>query len=183
MKKVVKKPAVKKPAVKKTSAAAGALIEPKKLAPNFTLVDGTGVSHSLDDYAGSAVILYFYPRDNTPGCTQEACQFRDLHSAVKKRNGVVLGISPDSQSSHASFAKKFKLPFVLLVDEPASNGTPAVSNTYGVWQQKSMYGRSYMGIVRTTYLIGADRKVVKRWDKVSVTDHGAEVLAALGELG
>ena len=179
----VKKPAVKKPAVKKTSVSSGALIEPKKLAPNFTLVDGAGVSHSLADYTGSAVILYFYPRDNTPGCTQEACQFRDLHAAVKKRNGVVLGISPDSQSSHASFAKKFKLPFVLLVDEPAASGTPAVSNAYGVWQEKSMYGKAYMGIVRTTYLIGADRKVVKRWDKVSVTDHGAEVLAALGEIG
>ena len=109
----VKKTAVKKAAVKKTSVSSGALIEPKKLAPNFTLVDGAGVSHSLADYAGSAVILYFYPRDNTPGCTQEACQFRDLHAAVKKRNGVVLGISPDSQSSHASFAKKFKLPFVI----------------------------------------------------------------------
>ncbi len=179
----VKKTAVKKAAVKKTSVSSGALIEPKKLAPNFTLVDGAGVSHSLADYAGSAVILYFYPRDNTPGCTQEACQFRDLHAAVRKRNGVVLGISPDSQSSHASFAKKFKLPFVLLVDEPAASGTPAVSNAYGVWQEKSMYGKSYMGIVRTTYLIGADRKVVKRWDKVSVTDHGAEVLAALGEIG
>lgn len=178
-----KKPAVKKPAVKKASVSSGALIEPKKLAPNFTLVDGAGVSHSLADYVGSAVILYFYPRDNTPGCTQEACQFRDLHAAVKKRNGVVLGISPDSQSSHASFAKKFNLPFVLLVDEPAASGTPAVSNAFGVWQEKSMYGKSYMGIVRTTYLIGADRKVVKRWDKVSVTDHGAEVLAALGEIG
>jgi len=188
MKKVVKKTMskktiVKKTAVKKASVSSGALIEPKKLAPNFTLVDGAGVSHSLADYAGSAVILYFYPRDNTPGCTQEACQFRDLHAAVKKRNGVVLGISPDSQSSHASFAKKFNLPFVLLVDEPAASGTPAVSNAYGVWQTKSMYGKSYMGIVRTTYLIGADRKVVKRWDKVSVTDHGAEVLAALGEIG
>ena len=185
---VVKKPAAKKPAAKKTavkkaSVSSGALIEPKKLAPNFTLVDGAGVSHSLADYVGSAVILYFYPRDNTRGCTQEACQFRDLHAAVKKRNGVVLGISPDSQSSHASFAKKFKLPFVLLVDEPAASGTPAVSNAYGVWQEKSMYGKSYMGIVRTTYLIGADRKVVKRWDKVSVADHGAEVLAALGEIG
>jgi peroxiredoxin Q/BCP len=178
-----KKPAAKKTAVKKASVSSGALIEPKKLAPNFTLVDGAGVSHSLADYVGSAVILYFYPRDNTPGCTQEACQFRDLHAAVKKRNGVVLGISPDSQSSHASFAKKFKLPFVLLVDEPAASGTPAVSNAYGVWQEKSMYGKSYMGIVRTTYLIGADRKVVKRWDKVSVADHGAEVLAALGEIG
>ena len=100
-----------------------------------------------------------------------------------KRNGVVLGVSPDSQSSHASFAKAFKLPFALLVDELGANGTPAVSSAYGVWQQKSMYGRSYMGIVRTTYLISGDRKVVRRWDKVSVTDHGAEVLAALGELG
>ena len=86
------------------------------------------------------------------------------------------------QAYSIDLRKKFKLPFVLLVDEPAANGTPVVSNAYGVWQQKSMYGRSYMGIVRTTYLIGADGKVVKRWDKVSVTDHGAEVLAALGEL-
>lgn len=198
MKKSAKKVAVKKAASKKAPATKVAakkaslskkpasslstLVEPKKLAPDFSLVDAAGVTHSLSDYSGRAVILYFYPRDNTPGCTDEACQFRDLHTAVKKCNGVVLGVSPDSQTSHASFAKKFKLPFVLLVDEPAANGTPAVSNEYGVWQQKSMYGRSYMGIVRTTYLIGADRKVVKRWDKVSVTDHGAEVLAALGEL-
>ncbi len=178
-----KKVPTKKPATTKSAMALTALIEPKKLAPNFTLVDGAGVSHSLADYAGSVVILYFYPRDNTPGCTQEACQFRDLHTTVVKRNGVVLGVSPDSQSSHASFAKAFKLPFALLVDELGANGTPAVSSAYGVWQQKSMYGRSYMGIVRTTYLISGDRKVVRRWDKVSVTDHGAEVLAALGELG
>ena len=125
------------------------------------------------------MILYFYPRDNTPGCTQEACQFRDLHAAVKKRNGVVLGISPDSQSSHASFAKKFNLPFVLLVDEPAASGTPAVSNAYGVWQEKSMYGRAYMGVVRTTYVIAKNGTVANRFDKVSVNGHVGEVVAAV----
>lgn len=163
----------------KTAVPAGALIEPKKVAPSFTLLDGAGKPHSLADYKGKQVILYFYPRDNTPGCTQEACQFRDLHPAIKRGNTVVLGVSPDSQKSHASFSKKFSLPFTLLVDAFGDDATPAVSRAYGVWQKKSMYGRSYMGIMRTTYLIGKDGKVIRRWDKVSVTDHGAEVVAAL----
>lgn len=194
IKKVVKKLAKKsaklesksktKPAraAKKNASIAGALIEPKKVAPSFRLLDSAGKPHSLADYKGKQVILYFYPRDNTPGCTLEACQFRDLHSSIKRGDAVVLGVSPDSQKSHASFAKKFGLPFTLLVDEPDAAATPAVSNAYGVWQQKSMYGRSYMGIVRTTYLIGKDGKVTHRWDKVSITaesNHGAAVLAAL----
>jgi peroxiredoxin Q/BCP len=161
------------------------LIDVGAKAPEFLLKDQDGRTHSLKQYAGRSVVLYFYPKDDTDGCTKEACQFRDALPEFGGVKAVVLGVSPDSEASHRAFAGKHGLGFPLLADEPAQGasgekGVPAVCERYGVWQEKSMYGRAYMGVVRTTYLIGGDGRVLKRWDKVSVPGHAAEVLAALG---
>lgn len=149
------------------------LIDPGKKAPAFSLKDQTGTTHKLSDYAGRPVVLYFYPKDDTPGCTQEAC---DFEASLKKlpKKAAVLGVSILDEKSKAKFAKKYGLTFPLLADAEHD-----VSEKYGVWQEKSRYGRKYMGIVRTTYLIGADGKVVQRWDKVKVEGHAAEVADAL----
>ena len=155
-----------------------ALIDPGKKAPNFSLVDQHGEPHALKDYAGRSLVLYFYPKDDTSDCTSQACQFRDAHPDFAHVKASVLGISPDDAKSHAAFAGKHALGFPLLVDQRAANGTPKVCDAFGVWVEKSMYGKKYMGVVRTTYLIGPDGKVARRWDKVKVTGHGAEVLAA-----
>jgi len=155
-----------------------ALIDPGKKAPAFTLNDQDGKTHRLADYAGRPVILYFYPKDDTPGCTTEACAFRDNLPAFKKSKAVVLGVSILDEASKARFAAKHDLTFPLLAD-----ADHAVGEKYGVWQKKSLYGRSFMGLVRTTYLIGADGKVVKRWDNVKVNGHAEEVLAAVGAAG
>ena len=152
-----------------------ALIDPGKKAPAFSLKDQNGKTHRLADYAGRPVILYFYPKDDTPGCTTEACAFRDNLPAFKKSKAVVLGVSILDEASKARFAAKHDLTFPLLAD-----ADHAVGEKYGVWQKKSLYGRSFMGLVRTTYLIGADGKVVKRWDNVKVNGHAEEVLAAVG---
>lgn len=172
-----------RPAKRKASAGAGAtaLVAIGARAPAFTLPDGDGKKHSLTRYKGKLVVLYFYPRDHTPGCTQEACEFRDAHTAIVRSGGVVLGISPDAPDSHGDFVESLGLPFVLLSDEPAADGIPAVSTRYGVWQKKSMYGKSFMGIVRTTYLIDRSGRVAQRWDRVSVRGHAVVVLAALRE--
>ena len=151
-----------------------ALIDPGKKAPAFALKDQNGNAHALRDYAGKPVVLYFYPKDDTPGCTTQACRFRDALPAFTKGKAVVLGVSPDDESSHAKFATKHDLNFTLLADPGAK-----VCEKYGVWQEKSMYGRTYMGVVRTTFLIGPDGKVVRRWDKVKVPGHAQDVLAAL----
>jgi len=153
------------------------LIEPGRKAPAFTLTDQTGTKHKLGDYKGKAVVVYFYPKDDTSGCTKEACQFRDLSSEMKKAGTVVLGISPQDEKSKAKFADKHDLNFPLLADHESK-----VCEKYGVWAEKSMYGKKYMGVVRTTYLIDADGKVAKRWDKVKVPGHGDEVLAAVKAL-
>jgi peroxiredoxin Q/BCP len=158
------------------------LIEVGKKAPAWTLTDQDGEKHSLKDYAGKPVVLYFYPKDDTSGCTKEACQFRDLQPSFRKSKAVVLGVSPDSEASHAKFADKHDLNFTLLSDPKSADGTPKVCDKYGVWVEKSMYGRKYMGVQRTTYLIGPDGKVVRRWDKVKVPGHGDEVLKAVGSL-
>ncbi|TVQ63318.1 MAG: thioredoxin-dependent thiol peroxidase [Phycisphaerales bacterium] len=150
------------------------LIEPSKKAPAFTLKDQEGKTHKLSDAAGKHVVLYFYPKDDTSGCTKQACQFRDDLPKFKKAKAVVLGVSPDDEISHARFAAKHNLNFTLLAD-PGSK----VCEKYGVWQEKSMYGRTYMGVVRTTYLIGPDGKVVRRWDKVKVPGHAEDVLGEL----
>ncbi len=153
------------------------MIEPGKKAPSFSLPDQAGKVHSLADYAGKPVVIFFYPKDDTPGCTKESCAFQDNLPRFKKSKAAVLGMSMLDAKSKAKFAKKFDLTFPLLADEDH-----AVMEKYGVWQEKSMYGRKYMGVARTTYLIGADGKVVKRWDGVKVDGHAEEVLAAVQAL-
>lgn len=155
------------------------LIEPASRAPAFTLPDAEGVRRSLKEFLGVPVVLYFYPKDDTSGCTKEACAFRDLHPEFRRIGAAVLGVSPDPADRHAAFAAKYDLPFTLLADVP-KDGTPAVCEKYGVWQEKSMYGRRYMGVVRTTYLIDATGTVARRWDRVKVPGHAEEVVAALG---
>lgn len=155
------------------------LIKEGAKAPAFTLPDEAGEKHALKDYAGSPLVLYFYPKDDTSGCTSEACQFRDLLPKFEKLGCPVLGVSPDSSKSHAKFIAKHELNFTLLADEKNDDGVPPVCEKYGVWVEKSMYGRKYMGVQRTTYLIDADGKVARRWDKVKVPGHAEEVLAAV----
>ena len=150
------------------------LIEPGTKAPAFALRDQNGAMHKLIDYAGRSVILYFYPKDDTPGCTQESCEFQASLPSIGKRQAAVLGISILDEKSKAKFARKHGLTFPLLADADHT-----VAEKYGVWQKKMRYGRSYMGIVRTTYLIGPDGKVIQRWDKVKVDGHVEEVAAAL----
>jgi peroxiredoxin Q/BCP len=153
------------------------LIDPGKTAPAFALPDQDGTIHKLSDYAGRPVVLYFYPKDDTPGCTKESCAFQDNLPKFKKSKAAVLGMSMLDAKSKAKFARKYDLTFPLLADEDH-----AVMEKYGVWQEKSMYGRKYMGVARTTYLIGPDGKVVKRWDGVKVDGHAEEVLAAVQQL-
>lgn len=144
------------------------------LAPDFTLADGAGRTHSLSQYRGSPVVLYFYPKDDTPGCTTEACGFRDAHHTYTVKNVVVLGVSPDSSASHQRFSEKFNLPFTLLADEDHK-----VAEAYGVWREKSMYGRKYMGVARVTFLIDKDGRIQRVFDPVKPDGHEREVLAAL----
>jgi len=153
-----------------------ALIDEGKKAPAFSLKDQDGTLHRLSDYAGKSVVLYFYPKDDTPGCTTESCDFRDNLVRFNASKASVVGISILDEQSKAKFAKKYALTFPLLADADHE-----VADKYGVWQKKTRYGRSYMGIVRTTYLIGPDGKVARRWDKVSVDGHAAEVLKAIAE--
>jgi peroxiredoxin Q/BCP len=147
------------------------LIAPGKKAPAFSLKDQTGKTHTLADYAGRPVVLFFYPKDDTPGCTKEACAFQTNLPHFKKGKSVVLGISILDETSKARFAEKYDLAFPLLAD-----ADHAVAEKYGIWQKKSLYGRSFMGIVRTTYLIDREGKVARRWDKVKVDGHAEEVL-------
>jgi len=151
-----------------------ALIEPGRKAPAFSLNDQTGKTHTLSDYEGRPVILYFYPKDDTPGCTKETCSFQSNLPKFKTSKAAVLGVSILDEKSKAKFADKYNITFPLLAD-----ADHAVAEKYGVWQQKSFMGRKFMGIVRTTYLIGADGKVQKRWDNVKVDEHTDEVLDAL----
>ncbi|MCH2133513.1 MAG: thioredoxin-dependent thiol peroxidase [Phycisphaerales bacterium] len=153
------------------------MIEIGKKAPAFTLKDQDGTAHRLSEYAGQPVVLYFYPKDDTSGCTKQACQFRDDLSRFKRTKAVVLGVSPQDVASKAKFADKHDLNFPILADVGSK-----VCEKYGVWQEKSMYGRTYMGVVRTTYLIGSDGKVKQRWDKVKVPDHAEAVLEAVKAL-
>jgi peroxiredoxin Q/BCP len=143
-------------------------------APDFTLLDDTGKSVSLKNFKGQTVVLYFYPKDDTPGCTKEACDVRDHQKEFAKKNAVVLGVSADPVASHEKFKKKYDLPFPLLSDPDKK-----VIQAYGVWKEKSMYGKKYMGIERTTFVIGPDGKIAKIYPKVSVTGHIDAVLSAL----
>jgi peroxiredoxin Q/BCP len=151
-----------------------ALIEPGQKAPAFALTDQHGKTHRLSDYAGRPVVLYFYPKDDTSGCTKEACAFEANLPRLKSRNAVVLGVSILDAASKAKFADKYDLTFPLLAD-----ADHAVAEKYGVWQKRSLYGRLFMGISRTTFLIGGDGKVLKRWDKVKVDGHADQVIEAL----
>ena len=143
-------------------------------APPFTVLTNGGGTVSLSDYKGKPVILYFYPKDDTPGCTKDACAFRDHFSAFKKKGAVVLGVSTDPVKSHDKFVEKFKLPFTLLADEDKK-----IVEAYGVWGEKSFMGRKYMGTFRVTFLIGADGRIKKIWPTVKPEEHAEEVLAAL----
>jgi peroxiredoxin Q/BCP len=144
------------------------------VAPKFTVATSGGGKISLADYRGQNVILYFYPKDDTPGCTKEACAFRDEFAQFQKKGAVVFGVSPDSVKSHDKFVEKFKLPFMLLADEDKQ-----IVNDYGVWGEKSFMGRKYLGVYRVTFLIGPDGKIKKIWPTVKPEEHAAEVLAAL----
>jgi peroxiredoxin Q/BCP len=153
------------------------LIDPGKKAPAFTLKDQAGKPHRLSEYVGTPVVLYFYPKDDTPGCTQESCDFEARLPNFKRSKAAVFGVSILDEKSKAKFAAKHGLTFPLLAD-----AEHAVAEKYGVWQEKSRYGRKYMGIVRTTYLIDASGKVTHRWDNVKVNGHADDVLAAVKAL-
>ena len=143
-------------------------------APAFSAATSGGGKVSLADYLGQNVVLYFYPRDDTPGCTKEACAFRDRFADFKKRGAAVLGVSTDPVKAHDKFTAKFKLPFLLLADEDKK-----IVEAYGVWGEKSFMGRKYQGTHRVTFLIGPDGRIKKIWPLVKPEEHAAEVLAAL----
>jgi peroxiredoxin Q/BCP len=143
-------------------------------APAFSLPDETGQIHNLADYRGKTVILYFYPKDDTSGCTTEACSFRDDYSAYENSGVTILGVSPDPQKSHTKFKKKYDLPFTLLSDEDHS-----VAQAYGVWGPKKFMGREYEGILRTTFVIGPEGEIKKVFENVKPANHSQEVLAAV----
>lgn len=143
-------------------------------APDFSATASGGGNVSLADFKGKNVILYFYPRDDTPGCTKEACAFRDHFAEFEKKGAVVLGVSVDPVKAHDKFVKKFKLPFTLLADEDRK-----IVEAYGVWGQKSFLGKKYMGTHRVTFLIGADGRIKKIWPKLKPEEHAEEVLVAL----
>jgi thioredoxin-dependent peroxiredoxin len=143
-------------------------------APDFTASSSGGGKVSLAELKGRPVVIYFYPRDNTPGCTVEACSFRDEHARLKKKGAVVLGVSPDPLKAHDKFVEKFNLPFSLVVDEDRK-----IAQAYGVWGEKTFMGRKFRGVHRVTFLIGPDGNIRKIWPKVKPEGHAAEVLAAL----
>jgi len=146
-------------------------------APDFTLQDDEGRMHTLSDYRGKPVVLYFYPKDNTSGCTKEACGFRDDYSAYQDVGVTILGVSPDSSKSHANFRAKYELPFTLLADPDRE-----VIKMYGAWGLKKLYGREYEGVMRTTFLIGEDGNILKVFEKVKPANHSAEILAVLEDV-
>lgn len=150
------------------------MLETGKKAPEFTLPDGNGNEVSLSDFKGKKVVLYFYPKDNTSGCTQEACDFRDTFPEFGKVNAVILGMSPDPVKSHKKFSDKFELPFTLLADE-----NKEVLEAYGVWKEKSMYGKKYMGVERTTVVIDEEGIIRHVFPKVKVNGHVDEVLKVI----
>ena len=150
-------------------------IEEGRAAPAFTLQDAVGNKVALKDLRGRNVIVYFYPRDNTPGCTKEACGFRDFWQDIQKQDAVVLGVSPDSAASHQKFAAQYQLPFTLLCDPDKK-----VMEKYGAWGEKMMYGKKTVGVIRSTVWIGPNGKVKKHWKRVAkAADHPAKVLEAL----
>ncbi len=181
-KSATKNPAAKKPAPKSAAKATG-LIEVGSPAPAFSAVNAAGKTVTLASLKGKAFVLYFYPADDTPGCTVEACAFRDNRPKFAKLGCEVLGVSPDSVDSHKAFDAKYKLGLTLLADMPGKDGVPPLAAAFGVWQEKNMYGKKYMGIARTTYVIAKDGTVAARFDRVKVDGHADEVLAAIAKLG
>ena len=153
------------------------LVEPGRKAPAFSLEDQDGKTHTLKGYAGRTIVLYFYPKDDTPGCTREACDFRDALPDFKEGKSVVLGVSILDTASKARFARKHKVNFPLLADPDHE-----VAEKYGAWKKKSMYGKSFMGLARMTFLIGPDGAVIRRWDNVKVDGHVDAVLEAVEAL-
>ncbi|UCF28796.1 MAG: thioredoxin-dependent thiol peroxidase [Chloroflexota bacterium] len=145
-------------------------------APDFTLTDQDGEDRSLSDYRGTPVVLYFYPKDDTPGCTKQACGFRDDYSAYQEAGVTVLGVSPDNSKSHTKFINKYELPFTLLADTDRK-----VINLYEVWGLKKSFGREYEGVIRTTYLIDGDGNIAKVLENVAAAKHSKEILSALEE--
>jgi len=141
------------------------------LAPSFTLEDTEGRSFSLDQFRGKRVVLYFYPKDDTPGCTKEACSFRDDYKVYTDNNIVIIGISKDNAASHREFAEKYELPFILLSDEDKK-----VMDAYGAWGEKNMYGKTFMGVIRKTFLIDEKGKIVKIYPRVRVNGHSEAIL-------
>ncbi len=148
-----------------------------KKVPAFTATAGDGSTVKLSAFKDKLVVLYFYPKDDTSGCTKEACDFRDNMERITASGAVVIGVSPDSTKSHGKFTDKYNLNFLLISDE-----SHELCEAFGVWVEKSMYGRKYMGVERSTFLIGHDGKLLREWRKVSVTGHVEEVLLALGEV-
>jgi peroxiredoxin Q/BCP len=147
------------------------MIQIGSAAPDFSAPADGGGTVRLKDLRGKKVVLYFYPKDNTPGCTTESCEFRDAQAKFEAKDAVILGVSPDSVKSHDKFKQKFELPFTLISDEDHK-----IAEAYGVWQEKSMYGRKYMGIQRSTFVIDEKGKIAAIYDKVKVNGHAAEVL-------
>jgi thioredoxin-dependent peroxiredoxin len=152
------------------------MIKEGTTAPAFKTTDANGETVSLKELKGQRVVLYFYPKDDTPGCTKEACSFRDAWAKFKKRGITVLGVSPDSEASHKKFETKYKLPFTLLADKDH-----AIADAYGVWGEKKFMGRTYMGVLRTTFLIDEKGKIKKVFEKVKPEDHANEVLEAFAD--
>lgn len=150
------------------------MLSEKTKAPDFTLSDQDGNAVSLSDFKGKKVVLYFYPKDNTPGCTREACAYAGAYAAFQKLNAVVIGVSRDSAASHRRFADKYSLPFLLLADPELQ-----VLKAYDVWQEKKLYGKVSMGVVRSTYVIGEDGVIEKALPKVNPDTNAAEILAYL----
>lgn len=150
------------------------MLEEGTQAPEFTLPDENGNEVSLSQFRGKKVVIYFYPKDDTPGCTKEACNFRDSYDAILEKDAVVLGVSADSQKSHQKFKSKYELPFYLLSDPDKT-----MIQQYGAWGEKQMYGKTYEGVIRSTYVIDEDGKIAKVFPKVKPAEHGAEVLGVL----
>ena len=175
-----KKPASKKPAAKQPATKTTEPAWPREgsKAPDFTTVAHDGSPVKLSAFKGRPVVLYFYPKDDTPGCTVEACGFRDAHAQFARHKAVVLGVSPDSPRSHVKFRQKHGLPFTLLADENHS-----LAEKYGAWRAKSMYGKSYMGVARSTFVIDGAGRIAKAFTAVKPAGHEQEVLAAVAALG
>ena len=151
------------------------MLEIGTVAPDFTLPDQNGTTHSLSDYRGKKVILYFYPKDNTAGCTKQACNFKELMPQFREKGAVILGVSKDSVASHKRFEEKYDLPFTLLSDEEKT-----VLQAYDVWKEKKNYGKVSMGVVRTTYLIDENGVIARAFDKVKAADNPMQMLGELG---